>query len=691
MEEAFGSRVEAVDPISVLSQQHFFTSTVLAQLSTQAEVLSRDALPDWKLQQLGILDEFTCPVCLGVLHDPVILSCAHRFCWGCVVAHCANQMITRQKAQATQGGEVQKEVNVGKASDRPRAPPGTPSGFQLKRVRVPTSAAPYPTDPAPAAAFPAEPRVQGYHAGARVAQLAPAPVRHAPGGVASPGPCAWRPGQHVRLPGLPEAADRGRRGPAGGRGAEVSGAARGGARARGARQTAPCPSPHVLPCDGPLPPPAHSRFVERLQNLRLTQTGQSVPGAGAADRSRDMLESMVSSHAALVDTLRDLVVPHPSHWLSEVQSTAQGEADPGESGEKPAGAAITMGIRPAPAEERGANGAADVQRPRRGTLGAPATVSDALRVQGLHGPEGGDKEKYGAQVDRLGAEQALLPEQRPEHRGKLTVVLDLDGTLVSTYTVKRAPAVPRGYLRAYVVGKGGPLNTDGVFVVERPGLREFLTSLSQARHARRLQCLGASRHVARSPPSPPPPRSAGGRGGALHGRPGGLRQAHRGCPGPGRHPLHGVPVPPGHGRVEVLPVRQGPQPAGAEPGAHSAGGRHPFGVPQPAPQRHPGLLLQGRCGRPPPGRGHPAPDLEPLPAAGRPPRPAPALPDGPVVPLQRIRPQQPRHQPRAPRAARPRCETVVGPCPILSCLAQISSQPRTGRSGCPTCPSLQPQ
>lgn len=253
-------------------------------------------------------------------------------------------------------------------------------------------------------------------------------------------------------------------------------------------------TPH--PTQSPPPPPPRptlplrllrSRFVERLQNLRLS--GAPPHGAPAspdaprpsdehvAQESHVMLQSMISSHAALVDTLRDLVVPHPSHWLSEVQSVRPGETDADTGGERPRGAAITMGIRPdVKQEDEEAR-----ESPKRGghkLWGAPAAASEALKEQGLHGPEGGDKAAYGKDVDRTqGA--ALLPPQRPQHRGRLTVVLDLDGTLVSTYTVKRAPAVPRGLMRSYVVGKGGPLNADGVFVVERPGLREFLASLCQ--------------------------------------------------------------------------------------------------------------------------------------------------------------------------------------------------------------------
>ena len=66
--------------------------------------------------------------------------------------------------------------------------------------------------------------------------------------------------------------------------------------------------------------------------------------------------------------------------------------------------------------------------------------------------------------------------QAPE--GRLTVVLDMDGTLLSSFTPRRAPVLPPGSI-AYVVGRGGRLNPNGVFVVERPGLLQFFQRLSE--------------------------------------------------------------------------------------------------------------------------------------------------------------------------------------------------------------------
>ncbi|KAJ9513226.1 hypothetical protein QJQ45_029513 [Haematococcus lacustris] len=82
------------------------------------------------------------------------------------------------------------------------------------------------------------------------------------------------------------------------------------------------------------------------------------------------------------------------------------------------------------------------------------------------------------QVPRSSLEPwGVIPPQAAVHRGKMTVLLDLDGTLVSSFTPKRAPRLP-AYIKTHVVGLGSKLNPQGVFVVERPGLNDFLTTLA---------------------------------------------------------------------------------------------------------------------------------------------------------------------------------------------------------------------
>ena len=71
----------------------------------------------------------------------------------------------------------------------------------------------------------------------------------------------------------------------------------------------------------------------------------------------------------------------------------------------------------------------------------------------------------------------ILPPQAPQHAGRLTVLLDVDGTLISSFTPRRAPRLPAS-VRTHVVGVGSKLNPQGVFVVERPGLRAFLEQLA---------------------------------------------------------------------------------------------------------------------------------------------------------------------------------------------------------------------
>lgn len=61
-------------------------------------------------------------------------------------------------------------------------------------------------------------------------------------------------------------------------------------------------------------------------------------------------------------------------------------------------------------------------------------------------------------------EATLVPPQAPRWTGKLSIVLDLDGTLIASFPPRRAPALPP-HVRTHLVGKGSSLNPQGVAIV----------------------------------------------------------------------------------------------------------------------------------------------------------------------------------------------------------------------------------
>lgn len=126
---------------------------------------------------------------------------------------------------------------------------------------------------------------------------------------------------------------------------------------------------------------------------------------------------------------------------------------------------------------RGRGRAASAAPAAARTQGAPAHLPRAARVSDQHLP-------ISAHHDECAAWKCGK-EAKPQCRlqGRLTVVLDMDGTLVSSYTPARAPRLPAGML-SYIVGRGARINPKGVFVVERPGLREFFAKLSEFAGAR---------------------------------------------------------------------------------------------------------------------------------------------------------------------------------------------------------------
>lgn len=70
------SSITLVPPI--LARQPFYNSLSLARLITKTEILVA------KHNGTNLADSFLCPVCLEILHAPVVLSCAHIFCWSCL-------------------------------------------------------------------------------------------------------------------------------------------------------------------------------------------------------------------------------------------------------------------------------------------------------------------------------------------------------------------------------------------------------------------------------------------------------------------------------------------------------------------------------------------------------------------------------------------------------------------------------
>lgn len=70
-------------------------------------------------------------------------------------------------------------------------------------------------------------------------------------------------------------------------------------------------------------------------------------------------------------------------------------------------------------------------------------------------------------------EVTLVPPQAPRWVGKLSIVLDLDGTLIASFPPRRAPSLPP-HVRTHLVGKGSSLNPQGALLSASTPLAVFL-------------------------------------------------------------------------------------------------------------------------------------------------------------------------------------------------------------------------
>ena len=74
-----------------LQRSKFYNSPGVPRLVTEMDCVAKDLIMRADSHQPEDLrEEFICGVCLDVLRNPVVLSCAHRFCWHCAASSCVS-------------------------------------------------------------------------------------------------------------------------------------------------------------------------------------------------------------------------------------------------------------------------------------------------------------------------------------------------------------------------------------------------------------------------------------------------------------------------------------------------------------------------------------------------------------------------------------------------------------------------
>ena len=113
LELAFGEAACEMQAATLLLPQAFFSSPLLSNLATRLEVRSLKPAASAAAGGGQAAGQLNCPICLEVLRDPVVLNCAHRFCFECLSIYVASREgeAVEAPAEAEAGEASQVELH----------------------------------------------------------------------------------------------------------------------------------------------------------------------------------------------------------------------------------------------------------------------------------------------------------------------------------------------------------------------------------------------------------------------------------------------------------------------------------------------------------------------------------------------------------------------------------------------------